>query len=303
MKKLISSALLCFSLVLQGYAQTESATRGTANNVRQPNVIVVPYTTEGQDVRKILDNNRMVLNAISKVKEEFNNRGFNTKDFITLLQASKRNDVISAVAGTKTDPVKDLVLESKADISVTVNVFVNSHADGSSEVNLILQAAEAISGESFANKSYTSDKFRTTDSLSLAARALGKINDDFFTLIQNGFNDMMETGRNLNVRIELGANSELNPYSEMSTGNDLEMELTNWLDNNAYGGNYEINSTDNIIDISMKVPIYDQITGKPYAINKIRTPLINFLKSLLTSQNHTAKTKQSSGQQISIIIE
>ena len=303
MKKLICSALLCFTVILQGFAQTESATRGSVNNVRQPNVIVVPYTTEGQDVRQIIDNNRMMLNALSKVKEEFNVRGFNTRDFITLLQANKRNDIVSATTGAKTDPVKDLILESKADISVTVNVFVNNHADGSSEVNLDLHAAEAISGESFANASYTSDKFRTSDSLSLANRALNKINDDFFTMIQNGFNTMMETGRNLNVRIELGPNSGLDPYSEMSTGNDLEMELTNWLDNNAYGGNYEINSSDMVIDISMKVPIYDQITGKPYAINKIRTPLIKFLKSLLTSEDHNPKTKFSSGQQIWIVIE
>lgn len=303
MKKLIGIILSCLSIAFQGHAQTESATRGSANNVRQPNVIVVPYTTEGQDVRQILDNNRMMLNAISKVKEEFNNRGFNTKDFVTLLQASKRNDIVSATTGAKSDPVKDLVLESKADISVTVNVFVNPHEGGVAEVNLVLQAAEAISGESFANASYTSDKFRTTDSLSLANRALSKINDDFFTLIQNGFNTMMETGRNLNVRIELGPNSGLDPYSEMSTGNDLEMELTNWLDNYAYGGNYEINSSDMVIDISMKVPIYDQITGKPYAINKIRTPLVKFLKSLLTSEEHTPKTKFSSGQQIWLVIE
>lgn len=303
MKKYIFSSLLCLLIATQVYSQTESATRGTSNNVRQPNVIVVPYTTEEQDVRQILDNNRMMLNAISKIKEEFNNRGFNTKDFVTLLQANKRNDVISATTGSKTDPVKDLILESKADISVTVNIFVNPHEGEVSEVNLILQAAEAISGESFANASYTSDKFRTSDSLSLANRALAKINDDFFIQIQNGFNSMMETGRNLNVRIELGPNSELDPYSEMSTGNDLEMELTNWLDNNAFGGNYEINSSDMVIDISMKVPIYDQITGKPYAINKVRTPLINFLKSLLASKDHKPKTKASSGQQIWIVIE
>lgn len=303
MKKLIGTILFCLSIIFQANAQIESATRGTANNVKQPNVIVVPYTTEGQDVRQILEHNRMVLNAISKIKEEFNNRGFNTKDFVTLLKASKRNDVISATTGAKSDDVKNLVLESKADIYVTVNVYVIQHENGVSEVNLILEADEALSGESFANASYTSDKFRTSDSLSLTNRALAKIDDDFFTLVQNGFNAMVETGRNLNVRIELGPNSELDPYSEMSTGNDLEMELTNWLDNNAFGGNYEINSSDMVIDISMKVPIYDQITGRPYAINKVRTPLVNFLKSLLTSKEHKPKTKASSGQQIWIVIE
>ena len=78
MKKLIGIILSCLSIAFQGHAQTESATRGSANNVRQPNVIVVPYTTEGQDVRQILDIYRMMVNAISTVKAEFNNRGFNT---------------------------------------------------------------------------------------------------------------------------------------------------------------------------------------------------------------------------------
>ena len=301
MKKLIWLVFACM-LALPGYSQ-ESATRGTANNVRQPNVIVVPYAKEGQDVRQLIENNPLVSRAVSKVKEEFGNRGFTTKDFVTLLKASKRNDIISATTGAKSDPVKDVVLESKADISVEAKIFVNKHANGSSEVSLELQAAEAISGESFANASYTSDKFITQDSLKLAERALGKVNDDFFTQLQNGFNEMMEKGRNLNVRIELGPNSGIDPYTEMKTGNDLETELQDWLSNNSYGGNYDINSSDMVIDISMKVPIYDQVSGKPYNVTKVRGPLISFLKGLLTSEEHEPKTKASSGQQIWIVIQ
>lgn len=301
MKKFIGIILSCLLIVFQGNAQTESATRGSANNVRQPNVIVVPYTTEGQDVRQILDNNLMILNAISKVKEEFNNRGFNTKDFITLLKANKNDAFISASKGIENDPVKDVVLASKADIEIFVRISVNQHPGGVAEVNLVLEAAEAISGDSFANSSYTSGKFRTADSLGLATRALSQIDDDFFTLVQNGFNMIMETGRNLKVLIEFGPNCTINAYSETTTGNDLEIELTNWLDNNAYGGNYEINSSEQVIDISMKVPLYDQITNKPYAINKLRAPLIKLLNSLIP--DYKVQTTKNTGQQISLRFE
>lgn len=288
--------------VLPGYAQ-ESATRGTANNVSQPNVIVVPYAKEGQDVRQLIEGNPLVSRAVSKIKEEFGNRGFTTKDFVSLLRTGKRNDIISATTGAKSDPVKDIVMNSKADISVEVKIFVNKHANGAAEVSLELQAAEAISGASLANASYTSDKFITQDSLKLAERALAQVNDDFFTQLQNGFNEMIEKGRNLNVVIELGPNSGIDPYSEMSTGNDLETELQNWLSDNSYGGSYDINSSDMVVDISMKVPIYDQLTGKPYNVTKVRGPLISFLKKLLASEQHEPKTKTSSGQQIWIVIQ
>lgn len=289
-------------LALPGYAQ-ESATRSTANHISQPNVIVVPYAKEGEDVRQLMEGNPLVSRAVSKIKEEFGNRGFITKDFVSLLKASKRNDIISATTGAKSDPVKDIVMNSKADISVEVKIFVNKHANGSAEVSLELQAAEAISGASLANASYTSNKFMTQDSLKLAERALAQINDDFFTQLQNGFNEMIETGRNLNVVIELGPNSGIDPYTEMSTGNDLETEVQNWLSNNSYGGNYDINSSDMVIEISMKVPLYDQLTGKPYNVTKVRGPLITFLKGLLASSQHEPKTKTSSGQQIWIVIQ
>lgn len=58
-----------------------------------------------------------------------------------------------------------------------------------------------------------------------------------------------------------------------------------------------------VIDISMKVPIYDQVSGKPYNVTKVRGPLISFLKGLLTSEEHEPKTKASSGQQIWIVIQ
>lgn len=301
MKRQIIVLFACIT-ALTGYAQ-DSATRGTANNLRQPNVIVVPYTKADQDVRDMLESNPVVSRAVSKVKEEFGNRGFATKDFVTLLKAGKRNDIMSATTGAKSDPVKDIILESKADISVEVKIFVNKHENGASEVSLELQAAEAVSGESFANASYTSDKFITQDSLKLAERALAKINDDFFTQLQNGFNDIMEKGRNLNIRIELGANTEIDPYTQLSTGNDLETELHTWMSENAFGGNYEINSTDLVIDVSMKVPLYDQVTDKPYNIGKIRGPLTTYLNNLIASTGHSVKTKSSSGQQIWLVIQ
>ena len=66
-------------------------------------------------------------------------------------------------------------------------------------------------------------------------------------------------------------------------------------------GNYEINSSEQVIDISMKVPLYDQITNKPYAINKLRAPLIKLLNSLIP--DYKVQTTKNTGQQISLRFE
>lgn len=300
--KIIGLIVLC-AITLSSYAQ-ESATRGTANNVKQPDVIVVPYVKQGQDERTILENNPLVSLAVSKIKEEFGNRGFITKDFVTLLKAGSVNDLTASKTKAKTDAVKLAIMESKADIYVTVKAFVNKHANGASDVGIELQAADVVSGESFANASYTSDKFITQDSLKLTARALEKINDDFFFQLQNGFNDMMANGRTVDLVIELADGCEIDPYSEVGTNGKILMdELHDWLSDNAFGGNYELEASDMIFKGNMKMPLYDQKTGKPYATSRITGPFVQYLRKLVAPFQYTVDPAKTTNQQIWFVIK
>lgn len=298
MKKL---AIVCMMLCacMAGKAQN---TRGTGNGVKQPEIVVVPFTLEGQDVRQVIENNPMMALAISKIKEQFNDRGFMTKDFITLLKTSKNTSLMMDEAAI--DYKARIVRESKADIQVIVKIMGNQQDNGAVEVALMLEAVEVQTGNSLANKSYMSGKFITKDFIKLANRALNMIGDDFFSNLQSAFNQMVEEGRELAIQIAFTPESEMESNTEInSNGEDLVMVLEDWMANNAFNGVYSpINSSEKIMDLSMQVPLYDQKTGAPFSISRMRTVLKRFLDPLLVSNGCIAKVNVT-GQRLHVIID
>lgn len=289
--------MVCMATI--GYAQD---TRGTENGVKQPNIVVVPFTRENEDIRKVIEDNTMISLAMSKVKAAFNERGFITRDFVTLLKALKTDDVLTH--GSQSDAKSKVVQNSKADIEVSTKISVIHHPDGAAEVSLELQAAEVNTGSSLANASYLSGKFLTSDTVRLANRALAMIKDDFFYTLQDAFNQIVENGREMVIQVVLGENCEMDVYSEVgNNGNDLQMEMEDWLAANAYKGVYSVNSSDKVLDISMQVPLYDQTTGNPYSPSRLRGTLVRFLRETLASTGHEPKTRANIGQKIVIAIE
>lgn len=297
MKKLaIACIMLCAC-----FAAKAQDTRGTGNGVKQPEIVVVPFTAEGEDVRLIIENNPMMSLAISKVKEQFNNRGFITKDFITLLKASKNTAIMMDEAAI--DYKARIVRESKADIQVLVKIMGNQQSNGGVEVALMLEAVEVQTGNSLANKSYLSGKFVTNDFIKLANRALDMIGDDFFSNLQSAFNQMVEEGRELAFQIGFSPDCEMDATSEVgSNGNDFQMEMEDWLSNNAFRGVYSLNGSEKLLDVSMQVPLYDQTTGAPFNLSRMRTVLKKYLDPLLSKNGCIAKVNVT-GQRLHVIID
>lgn len=299
MKNLIIVILMSCTL-LTLHAQ-ESATRGTINTVIQPTIVVVPYAKQGEDIRQLVENNAMYAMAINTIQSEFNKRGFNTNDFIQLAKSHTRNDMISDAEGGASDIVTQIISESDADISVEVQINPKTE-NGVSEILVMLKAAEAISGEVLSTQNYTSDKFNTSDMLKLLQRALSKINDDFFIYLQNSFNNIVQTGRNMNIQIRFADNSPITAFSRI--GNPalpLDRQLRTWAKQHSFGGYFKPRVTKNIIDLSIKVPLYDQTTGEPYQITDIQDPLLDMLYQVVGT-DASVEMIQSSGQQITIMI-
>ncbi|WP_455591249.1 DUF6175 family protein [Bacteroides sp.] len=297
MKKL---AIACMMLCACFVAKAQD-TRGTGSGVKQPEIVVVPFTLEGEDVRQVIEQNPMMALAISKVKEQFNDRGFITKDFITLLKASKNTSLMMDEAAI--DYKARIVRESKADIQVLVKIVGNQEANGAVEVALMLEAVEVQTGNSLANKSYMSGKFITNDFIKLANRALNMIGDDFFSNLQSAFNQMVEDGRELAIQIGFSSDCEMDATSEVgSNGNDFQMEVEDWLLNNAFKGVYSVNGSEKLLDISMQVPLYDQTSGAPFNLSRMRTVLKRFLDPLLASNGCIAKVNVT-GQRLHVIID
>lgn len=308
MKKifLLSSVLMfsCFMFAQQPTKTTQKAEKtSSVGKASQPKIIVVPFAKEGEKIRTIIEKNPMVSLGLSKVKEAFSLRGFPTRDFITMLKASKVNQMISEAKGTQSDLVKSIVRGSKADISVSVRMDVTRLEGGKTEVNVILEAAETATGSSLANASFNSDIFITQDSVKLANRALKKISDNFFFQLQSSFADMLDNGRELKIILELGENAEITAYTKVgSEGDDLEAALHSWMMDNSYKGTYDIVSSDKYLEMSMRVPIYEE-NGRPYSIGRMRVRLLRYLRKLISPLSHQVTTVRNAGQVINLLIE
>lgn len=310
-KKMRIKAVVCglFLLLGWGCAQSIAAQNPPVVNNKgvgraaQPKIIVVPFTRQGQNVRRIIENNPMYVTGLSKLKEAFNLRGFPTRDFVTLLKATKVNEMISEAKNTQSDLIKSIVRNSKADISVSVRMDVTRLAEGKTEVNVILEADETATGASLANASFNSDIFITQDTVKLANKALKKISDNFFYQLQSGFANMLENGRELKIILELGESAEMTAYTQVGNdGDDLESALHTWMMDHAYKGTYDISSGENLIEISMQVPVYES-NGRPFSIGRMRSVLLRYLRKMVSPLSHNVTTVRSAGQVINLMIE
>ena len=48
----------------------------------RPKIMVIPYTTQGEDIRTVLENDVNKRIALTKIKEAFDQRGYTTVDFL-----------------------------------------------------------------------------------------------------------------------------------------------------------------------------------------------------------------------------
>ncbi|NDV58102.1 DUF6175 family protein [Bacteroides sp. 519] len=272
---------------------------GPGSSVKLPTVLVIPYTKEGEDVRDILDNNQMLSMAVSRVTSEFSNRGYKTKDFISQLKRLKRNDVLTA--GSQSDAVAKMIQNMSADIIVTTKIFVATHAGRQSEVTLELRATEFQTDGNLASAEFLSGRYVTTDSLKLADYAFKKIQNDFFSRLQNSFNDIVRNGKEILIQMVLAKSvTEWDFESSLNNGDEFLMVMEDWLHANALNGVYSINSSDKVLDISMQIPIYDEEQGRAFTTSRFSSQLRTFLNGLFEGEYKASVVTMGQGLTVTI---
>ena len=96
------------------FSQNAATNSGGQVNQIQPSIIVIPYKTEGQKYRSLLENPSTGFQkriAISRVKEAFDSRGFTTYDFEAELKKGETAAAFSADAQTDE---KDIIVKNKS---------------------------------------------------------------------------------------------------------------------------------------------------------------------------------------------
>lgn len=300
--KTIVTLLLLLNLgAIPVFSQNTATNSGGQINQIQPSIIVIPYKTEGQKYRAILENpstgfqKRM---AISRVKEAFDSRGFTTYDFEAELKKGETAGSFSADA--QTDEKDVIVKNSGADIFVTVDINVEKGSSGT-EVKMIIQGYESATARSLSNKDASSGKFYTDDIAKLAGKCVDNIKEDFLNVLQSKFTEIVNNGRSLYVEFVVSPDASLNFQSEVGDDGDLLSELImEWLKKNSYK-NYAKKGGSTALKMiydDVRIPLKRQDDGTNYEIEEFGKILRKYLRSI----GVTASVEYPRGQMIITIL-
>lgn len=283
MKKIILTLFLFAALVssqkVSGQTTFTPETPQAVVSV-QPKIMVLPYITQGEDYRAVLEADVDKRVALTKIKEAFDNEGFTTVDLVARLKALSQNAAFQE--NNQTDLKKMVVEQSGADVYVEAEIGINRSSGGNS-VKLILTAYEVSSGNSLANKVGFSGQFYTNDVGSLASKAITKISKDFLQTMQMKFDEIVANGRSIVINFGFLDSSMLTMDETVgSDGNPLKDELELWMEDNAYKNQYHIQGTvsKSMIFDDVRIPLRDPVTGRNFNVNKFLMKLRKFLRGL-----------------------
>jgi hypothetical protein len=294
--KLIIASLVLFNcFTVSTFAQNAATNSGGQVNQIQPSIIVIPFKTEGQKYRKLLEDPEKGFQkriAISRVKESFDSRGFTGYDFMAELSKSESAGAYTSEA--QTDEKDAIIKNSGADIFVVVDINVEKGTSGT-DVKIILQAYETATGRSLTNKDASSGKFYSDDVSKLAGKAIDVMKEDFLNVLQTKFTDIVNNGRSLYMEFVLDKNSTLTFQSEVGSEGDLLSEsIVDWMGKNSFknyakkGGGSPLK----IIYDDVRIPLKDQATGLNYETESFGRLIRKYLKSI----NATATIEYPRGQ-------
>jgi hypothetical protein len=223
------SALLLFS----GKLFAQESTPTPAKNI-QPTIMVIPFVKESQDMRTILESDINLRVAVSKVKEGFDNRGFNTIDFrarVKQLNNDKAMELENRIS------LKQEIIElSGADIYIETEATINRSSGGNS-VTVIVTAYDAFSGFSLSNKVKTSPKFYSENYEKLTEKACEGLVEEFLNTLQSKFDEIVQNGRIATMSITFAEGSTVDMDAEVGdSGEILSDQIEQWLEKNAYKG-------------------------------------------------------------------
>jgi hypothetical protein len=263
-----------FLLLLGVFSQifAQKATETTAAPVKdkptiQPTIMVIPFTRDKEDIRRVLDADIDRRIAITKVKEAFDNRGFSTIDFVAKLKETETRQVFTSE--NQTDIKTQIIEFSGADIYVEVETN-KSWTNSGNSAQVILTAYDASTSASLSNKVGFSGKFYTEDYGKLASKAVESVVEDFLNVMQTKFTDIVENGRLVAIEFNIAPDSDLRMSTDIA-GQDLPLSdaLEVWMGEHAFKGYYHRQGTSDlkIIFDQARIPLKDA-NGASYSTNK-----------------------------------
>lgn len=274
------------NLILLVFALVSTLANAQNTATVHPKIMVMPYMTEGNDIRQAIETDPNIRVVLSKIREAFDKRGFTTIDFETKLKAQSANNALSDNA--QTNRTSMIIQNSGADIYVETE-YIYTPSTGGNSVKVLMKACDVSTGGALASKDAFSGQFYTEDIGRLAGAAVEKVADDFMTVIQTKFDDIMENGRSIILDVKVDDGSAYTLHQDMN-GDELVDLIEDWVAEHAFKNNYHIQGSAELEMIfdDIHIPLKDA-NGRNYNINQFDREIRQLFRKLGIQVAHVTK--------------
>jgi hypothetical protein len=249
----------------------------------QPTVMVVPWSSKGEDLRIKIESDANYRTAIQIISNAFSQRGFTTKDFVTQLQNSLNDQTISGDKINQSSLFKKVIEISPTDYYIETEVDLEELSSGNI-VTIRMNAIDKFTGDKTSAEVMRSQPFRTDNWSKLVELALqdqGKL-ERFFSLLNNEFAKIREIGRTITIKIEVKETSANRLDEELGDDFDFLSDLIiKWVKENSFK-NYSRtkgNTSTLLYFDEVKIPLRDE-SGMNYDINSFASEMRKYLRRI-----------------------
>lgn len=273
-----------------------------AAQAKKPTLMVVPaeawciqngYFTEENnqgrlqkivDYERALQENSSLLNVVSKIGELMAEQGFPLKDMASEVRnvnrASVEDDMTQSAtsgSGLAETPLERLSRRAKADILLEV-AWKTQAAGPKKSVTYTLRGIDSYTNKQVAAAQGTGPQsMSASEELLLEEAVVGKM-DNFIAQLQSHFDDMLENGREIIVRVQVFDNgSGLSMESEYG-GDELTDVIDKWMNDNTVNHRYSLSDAGetSLMFEQVRIPLYKP-NGSPMDTRQFVTQLRRFL--------------------------
>jgi hypothetical protein len=254
------------------FSQTKDVTQ------LQPKIVVTPRVDKGQDIRALLESDFNLRNAISVVKQAFDERQYTTTDFMEALKSAEESAARSTSNQTELSKNEILNRFTKAEIEIQIDFKESNNSDGK-QVNVILNANLIGEASAIATIDCQSPRLKE-DVINLTKIAIKKNIDAFMSTLQMKFTEIVNNGISYQMDFQI-RNGETFSFQDDIPSDDEQLSylIYDWLRNNACK-NYATmdDESETALVFTVKIPLRDTKTGMNYTISDFQRSLRKFIK-------------------------
>lgn len=236
-----------------------------------PKIIVVPFAQDEESYQAILNSNFDLRAAVNEVEKGFQELNIETENILSAPKSSQRRAEFETDAASSND--KELLRSTDADVYVVVDIKKNTTAEGTS-IALILKAYETATDNNWGSQNSWTKPNKNADISYLCALAVKAYLPDFLKQIEKNFMQPASVVIEFSVLNETG----ITMRDRLKNGKRLSAFISEWLEENAYNGEYHLQGVvdESAIFDDVLMPRVDK-KGKKMNTNKFAEALSDAL--------------------------